>query len=94
VSQETKVVEQHLDTAGKEHQLVVKDPSSSSPHVIKEVDTPDLASLLQQIYSLAQLRIHCTVGLDGSTSITHLSVGLPGMKEIVIQLPQPNSEKN
>jgi hypothetical protein len=79
--------DQQLGSSEKDRQLIVKE-STLNPQIMKDEGSSGLASLLQQIFSSAQIRIHSTVGPDGSTSFTHLGVGLPGMKEVVFQIPQ------
>jgi hypothetical protein len=77
-----------FDASKQDQQLVTQNPTSFSQNMNDE-SFSGMATLLQQICSTAQIRIHSTVHPDGSNLFTHLSVKLPGMMEAKIQIPKP-----
>jgi hypothetical protein len=86
--QADKELEAHNGSCLKEQQTTLMNIGPSNAHATMEEVMTGMTSILQQICASAQLIVHSKVGLDGSSSISCVSVDFPGLKETVLQFPQ------
>jgi hypothetical protein len=86
--QADKELEAHNGSCLKEQHATLMNINPSNAHATMEEVMPGMTSILQQICVSAQLIVHFKVGLDGSSSISRVSVGFPGLKETVLHFLQ------